>query len=149
MRNAPAFVRMAGSAAETVFEALDMGSVNPFFLTTMSLEVAEGLRRAGEKNDALDALARAIDAAAAEVSAPFESSDSPLWDRAADRLNPAQAGEPWVEHKNRQAKDAAALMRRAVSERALSPEWRSFAGDDARYGDIVDTAARLSNEGSC
>lgn len=40
------------------------------------------------------------------------------------------------------------LLRATVSERALSPEWRSLAGDDARYWDIVDTAARLSNEGS-
>ena len=78
MRDDAAFARVAGNAAEVVFEALDMGTVNPFFSATMSLEVAEVLRKAGEKDAALDALARAIDAATLEHQ---DAADSPLWDR--------------------------------------------------------------------
>lgn len=37
MRDDAAFARVAGNAAEVVFEALDMGTVNPFFSATMSL----------------------------------------------------------------------------------------------------------------
>ena len=60
------------------------------------------LRRAGEKDGALEALARAVDALSATPVNPDPSS-SPLWDRMADRLDPAQAGEAWAEHKARQA----------------------------------------------
>lgn len=78
-----------------------------------------------------------------------DPSSSPLWDRMADRLDPARAGKAWAGHKARQAGEATELMRRAVAEEVTSPEWRELAGDDARYWDIVDTAARLSNEGLC
>ena len=142
MRGDAAFARTAGEAAETVYAALDMGAMNPFFSATMSLEVAEVLRRAGEKDRALEALAHAVDALAATPVNPNPSS-SPLWDRMADRLDPARAGEAWAEHKTRQAVEAAELMRRALVEEVTSPEWRDLAGDDPRYQENVDSAKQL------
>ena len=136
VRDDAAFALAAADAAGTVFEALDMGTVNPFFSATMSLEAAEVLRRAGEKDAALDALARAADAVRA-VPANRDPSGSPLWDRMADCLDPAQAGEAWAEHKARQADEAASLMRQALTERASSSEWRELAGDDPRYRDLL------------
>lgn len=135
MRDDAAFARVAGDASEAVFKALDMGSVNPLFLVTMSLEVAETLRRAGESEGALDALARAVDAAAAiQVDqGPF---DSPLWDCMAGRLDPAQVGEAWAEHKAIQADEAGALMHQAIVERVSSPEWRELTGDDPRFSEV-------------
>ncbi len=145
MRSDAAFALAAGDAAEAIYASLDMGGVNPLFPVTMSLEVAETLRRAGEKDGALEALARAVDALSATPVNPDPSS-SPLWDRMADRLDPAQAGEAWAEHKARQAGGAAALMRRALVEEVTSPEWRELAGDDPRYREIVGAATRLSGE---
>ena len=142
MRGDAAFARTAGEAAETVYAALDMGAMNPFFSATMSLEVAEVLRRAGEKDRALEALAHAVDALAATPVNPNPSS-SPLWDRMADRLDPARAGEAWAEHKTRQAVEAAELMRRAIVKEVTSPEWRDLAGDDPRYQENVDSAKQL------
>ena len=121
MRDDAAFARTAGDAAAAVFEALDMGAMNPFFSATMSLEVAETLRRTGEKDGALEALAHAVDALAA-TPAHLGTSDSPLWDRMADRLDPAQAGEAWAEHKAHQVDEVAELMRRALVEEVTSPE---------------------------
>lgn len=146
MRDDAAFARTAGVAAEEVFEVLDMGAVNPFFSVTMSLEVAEVLRRAGEKDAALEALARAAEATAAVPALP-DPSDSPLWDRMADSLDPAQAGEAWAEHKSRQVDEAASLMRQALAERAASPEWRELAGDDPRYSSVLATAAEQAASG--
>lgn len=128
-----------------VYAALDMGAVNPFFSATMSLEVAEALRRARERDGALEALARAVDALAATPVNPDPSS-SLLWDRMANRLDPAQTGEAWAEHKARQAAETAALMRRAFVEEVTSPGWRDLAGDDPRYREIVGAATRLSGE---
>ena len=142
MRDDATFALAAGGAAKAVFEALDMGAVNPFFSVTMSLEVAETLRRAGEKDGALEALAHAVDALAAIPANPDPSS-SPLWDRMADRLDPSRAGEAWAKHKERQANEAAALMRRALVEEVTSPEWRELAGDDPRYQGIVAALKRL------
>ena len=141
MRDDAAFARVAGNAAEAVFEALDMGTANPFFSATMFLEVAEVLRKAGEKDTALDALARAAEALAAVPARPAPS-DSPLWDRMADRLDPAQAGEAWAAHKARQADEAASLMRQAFDEQVSSPKWRELAGDDPRYQDVLANALR-------
>lgn len=145
MRGDAAFARAAGDAAEMVYAALDMGAVNPFFSATMSLEVAEALRRAREKDGALEALARAVDALAATPVNPDPSS-SLLWDRMANRLDPAQTGEAWAEHKARQAAETAALMRHAFVEEVTSPGWRDLAGDDPRYREIVGAATRLSGE---
>ena len=141
MRDDAAFSLAAGNAAEAVFQALDMGTVNPFFSATMSLEVAEVLRKAGEKDAALDALARASEALAA-VSACSDPSGSPLWDRMADRLDPAQAGEAWAAHKSRQSDEVASLMRQAFAERVASSGWRELAGDDPRYQDVLANALR-------
>ena len=142
MRDDATFALAAGGAAKAVFETLHMGAVNPFFSATMSLEVAEALRRAGEKDEALEALAHAVDALAATPAHPDPSS-SPLWDRMADRLDPSRAGEAWAKHKERQANEAAALMRRALVEEVTSPEWRELAGDDPRYQGIVAALKRL------
>lgn len=145
MRSDAAFALAAGDAAEAIYASLDMGAVNPLFPVTMSLEVGEVLRREGEKDGALEALARAVDALAAAPVNP-DPSGSPLWDRMANRLDPAQAGEAWAEHKARQAGEATGFMRRAVAEEVTSPEWRDLAGDDPRYREIVGTATRLSSE---
>ncbi|MDM8270099.1 helix-turn-helix domain-containing protein [Thermophilibacter provencensis] len=142
MRDDAAFALAAGNAAEAVFQALDMGTVNPFFSATMSLEVAEVLRKAGEKDAALDALARASEDLAA-VSACSDPSGSPLWDRMADRLDPAQAGEAWAAHKSRQSDEVASLMRQAFAERVASSGWRELAGDEPRYRDVLANALRL------
>ena len=147
MRDDAAFARAAGNAAEAVFGALDMGAVNPLFPVTMSLEVAEALRRACERDGALEALARAVDASAATPVNPDPSS-SPLWDRMANRLDPAQAGEAWAEHKARQAGEAAALMRRVLVEEVMSPEWRDLAGNDPRYREILEALESLASEGT-
>ena len=139
MRDDAAFARVAGNAAEVVFEALDMGTVNPFFSATMSLEVAEVLRKAGEKDAALDALARAIDAATLEHQ---DAADSPLWDRMDDRLEPARAGEAWAAHKSRQADEARLLIRQGLAERTSSPEWQRIVSEDPRCRDILAKAPR-------
>ena len=142
MRDDAAFARTAGEAAAAVFETLHVGAVNPFFSATMSLEVAEALRRAGEKDEALEALAHAVDALAASP-AHLGTSDSPLWDRMADRLDPSHAGEAWAEHKARQVDEVAELMRRALVEEVTSPEWRELASDDPRYREIVAASEQL------
>ena len=139
MRDDAAFARVAGNAAEVVFEALDMGAVNPFFSATMSLEVAEVLRKAGEKDAALEALARAIDAA---TLGHQDAADSPLWDRMDDRFEPARAGEAWAAHKSRQADEAGLLIRQGLAERTSSPEWQRIVSDDPRYRDILAKTPR-------
>ncbi len=141
MRDDAAFARVAGNAAEVVFEALDMGAVNPFFSATMSLEVAEVLRKAGEKDGALEALARAAEALAAVPALP-DPSGSPLWDHMADRLDPVQAGEAWAEHKARQADEARLLIRQGLAERTSSPEWQRIVSDNPRYRDILAKTPR-------
>ena len=143
MRDDAAFALAAGNAAEAVFEALDMGTVNPFFSATMSLEFAETLRRTGEKDGALDALVRAADAMRAVPAHPAPSG-SLLWDRMADRLDPAQAGEAWSAHKAHQADEAASLMRQAFAERVSSSEWRELAGADPRFLSVLAAAEKWS-----
>lgn len=145
MRSDAVFALAAGDTAEAIYASLDMGAVNPLFPVTMPLEVAEALRRACEKDGALEALARAVDALAATPVNPDPSS-SPLWDRMANRLDPAQAGEAWAEHKARQAGEAAALMRRALVEEVMSPEWRDLAGNDPRYREILEALESLASE---
>ncbi|OUO35945.1 helix-turn-helix transcriptional regulator [Olsenella sp. An290] len=145
MRDDAAFARAAGDAAEAVFAALGMGAVNPFFSATIAFEVAETLRRAGEKDEALAALARAVDAVAAGPTGT-DPSDSPLWDRMAVRLDPARAGEAWAEHKVRQLDDLRRTLRQQTAERVTSPEWRDLAGDDPRYQEIAEAVEHLSRK---
>lgn len=147
MRGDAAFARAAGTAAEAVFDALDMGAVNPFFSATMSLEVAEALRRAGEKDDALAALRRAVDAATA-APAGSDLTGTPLWDRVGDRLDPARSGAAWAEHKARQVDALRTALRREAAGRALSPEWRELAGDDPRNREILEALESLASEGT-
>ena len=146
MRDDAAFALAADAAADAVFEALGMGAVNPFFSATMFLEVAEVLRRAGEKDGALDALARAADAVRA-VPAHRDPSGSPLWDRMADHLDPSQAGEAWAEHKARQADEVESLMRQAFVERVSSSEWSELVGDDPRYLGVLAMAEEQAASG--
>lgn len=110
----------------------------------MSLEVAEALRRAGEKGGALEELAHAVDAATADPASP-NPSVSPLWDHMADRLDPARAGEAWADHKARQLDDLCRTLRQQAAERAISPEWRDFAGNDPRYHEIVVAIEEMTN----
>ena len=145
MRGDAAFARAAGDAAQAVFAALDMGAVSPFFSATMSLEVAEVLRKAGEKDDAPDALVRAAEALAAAPAGPSPSG-SLFWNRMSDRLVTSQARGAWADHKARQADGVASLMRQAFAEQVTSPEWRDLAGDDPRYREVVGAAARLSGK---
>ena len=135
MRDDAAFALAAADAAGAVFEA------------TMSLEAAEVLRGAGEKDAALDAFVRASDAVRA-VPALRDLSGSPLWDRMADRLDPAQAGEAWAAHKSRQADEAASLMRQAFAEQVSSPKWRELAGDDPRYLSVLAMAEEWTASGN-
>lgn len=146
-RDDAAFARATGTAAEAVFDALDMGAVNPFFSATMSFEVAEALRRAGERDGALTSLARAVDAA---TGAPTDSdlTGTPLWDRVAGRLDPACSGAAWAEHKARQVDALRTVLRREAAGRALSPEWRELAGDDPRYREILEALESLPSEGT-
>ncbi|MBM6779484.1 helix-turn-helix transcriptional regulator [Collinsella tanakaei] len=137
MRGDAAFACAAGKAAESAFCALDMETVNPYYLVTVQLEVAETLRDAGEKEAALEALHRAVAAMERVDSESADLTESPLWDRVAGRLDPARAGEAWAEHKGRQAAQLQAIMRQGVAERLRSPEWRAFADDDARYREIA------------
>ena len=137
MRGDAAFACAAGKAAEATFRALDMEAVNPYYLVTVQLEVAETLRDAGEKEAALEALRRAVAAMERVDSESADLTESPLWDRVAGRLDPARAGEAWAEHKGRQATQLQAIMRQGVAERLRSPEWRAFADDDARYREIA------------
>ena len=137
MRGDAAFACAAGKAAEATFCALDMVTVNPYYLVTVQFEVAETLRDAGEKEAALEALRRAVAAMERVDSESADLAESPLWDRVAGRLDPARAGEAWAEHKGRQAAQLQAIMRQGVAERLLSPEWRAFAGDDARYREMM------------
>ena len=146
-RDDAAFARAAGTAAEAVFDALDMGAVNPFFSATMSLEVAEALRRAGEKDDALAALRRAVDAATA-APAGSDLTGTPLWDRVGDCLDPARSGAAWAEHKARQVDALRTALRREAAGRALSPEWRELAGDDPRSREILEALESLASEGT-
>lgn len=146
-RGDAAFARAAGTAAEMVYAALDMGAVNPFFSATMSLEVAEALRRAGEKDDALAALRRAVDAATA-APAGSDLTGTPLWDRVGDRLDPARSGAAWAEHKARQVDALRTALRREAAGRALSPEWRELAGDDPRNREILEALESLASEGT-
>lgn len=148
MRDDAAFAQAAGAAARTIFDALDMGAMNPFFSVSMSVEVTEALRRVGEKDEALTALARTVEAVDAARTV-LEPPSSPLWDRMAGHLDPARTSAAWAEHKARQADNAVALMRREIAELVASPAWRSFAGDDPRYQGLAEAAARLSGEGSC
>ena len=144
IRGDAAFARAAGKAAETVFDALHMGSVNPWHPVSMALEEAEALRRAGEERDAVAALSRAVDAAKTAVAPSPALSESPLYDRLVDKIDPARSGEAWAEHKAHQADEAATLMGQALVATVESPEWRQFAGDDPRYREIVAAARRLS-----
>ncbi len=137
MRDDTAFACAASKAAESAFCALDMEAVNPYYLVTVQLEVAETLRDTGEQEAALEALRRAVAAMERVDSESADLTESPLWDRVAERLDPARAGEAWAEHKGRQATQLQAIMRQGVAERLRSPEWRAFADDDARYREIA------------
>ncbi len=132
MRDDVAFAQAADAAAGAVFETLRMGAINPFFPATMALEVAEALRRAGERDGALIALGRAVDAASRTPAEP-DPTVIALWDHLGEVLDPARSGKAWAEHKTRQTDALRRTLRQHAVERALSPEWRAFAGDDTRY----------------
>ncbi|HJA00539.1 MAG TPA: helix-turn-helix domain-containing protein [Candidatus Collinsella stercoripullorum] len=146
MRDDATFAHDAGAAATAVYDALGMGSLNPWYPVSMALEEAEALRRAGERDGAIEALARAAMAAGRVDPRSPGLSASPFFDRVADRADPDRVSSAWAEHKARQADETTAVMRRAVAERAASPEWRDLAGDDPRYREIVASARGLADE---
>ena len=136
MRDDAAFAQTADTAARAIFDTLGMGGMNPFFSATISFEVAETLRRTGERNGALAALERAVKAV---IDAPVDpdTAVTELWDHLNDCLDPARFGEAWAEHKAHQVHALCAALRQNAAERSLSPEWRAFANDDARYQKMV------------
>ncbi|WP_270847581.1 helix-turn-helix domain-containing protein [Candidatus Collinsella stercoripullorum] len=148
MRDDATFAHDAGAAATAVYDALGMGSLNPWYPVSMALEEAEALRRAGERDGAIEALARAAMAAGRVDPRSPGLSASPFFDRIADRADPDRVGSAWAEHKARQADETTAVMRRAVAERAASPEWRDLAGDDPRYREVVASARGFADEGA-
>lgn len=148
MRDDATFAHDAGAAATAVYDALGMGSLNPWYPVSMALEEAEALRRAGERDGAIEALARAAMAAGRVDPCSPGLSASPFFDRIADRADPDRVSSAWAEHKARQADETTAVMMRAVAERAASPEWRDLAGDDPRYREVVASARGFADEGA-
>lgn len=146
MRDDAAFARAAATAATAVCDALDMRAMNPFFSVTMAFEVADALRKAGERDEALTALEQAVDAVADARESP-EAAGNPLWDRMASRLDPARSGAAWAEHKTRQMDGLRHTLRQSAAEHVAAPAWREFAGDDPRYREIIDALERLAGEG--
>lgn len=146
MRDDAAFARAAATTATAVCDALDMRAMNPFFSVTMAFEVADALRKAGERDEALTALEQAVDAVADARESP-EAAGNPLWDRMASRLDPARSGAAWAEHKTRQMDGLRHTLRQSAAEHVAAPAWREFAGDDPRYREIIDALERLAGEG--
>ena len=146
MRDDAAFARAAATAATAVCDALDMRAMNPFFSVTMAFEVADALRKAGERDEALTALEQAVDAVADTRVSP-EAAGTPLWDRMTSRLDPARSGAAWAEHKTRQMDGLRHTLRQSAAEHVAAPAWREFAGDDPRYREIIDVLERLAGEG--
>ena len=146
MRDDAAFAHDARAAATAVFDALGMDAANPWYPVSMALEEAEALRRAGERDGAVEALACAVTAAERVDPRSPGLSASPFFDHMADRADPGRIGSAWAEHKARQADETTALMRRAVAETAASTGWKAFAGDDPRYQEVVASARGLADE---
>lgn len=132
-----------GAAALAVHDALGMAGANPLFPVTMESELAETLRGAGERDGALEALGRAVEALAEARASVAEAGRMPLFDRIADQLDPGSVSEAWPRHKERQTSEALELVGRGLAERAASPEWAELAGDDPRYLAIVEASQRL------
>lgn len=145
-RDDAAFARAAGRAAKSIFDALEMNLFNPLYPAVMALEVADALRRAGDRENSLKALDDAVAAVAAGKPTSSGAPNPPLWDHVTDRVEPSRFGTAWAEHKAHQADLTTSLTRRAVAERATSPAWRAFAGDDAHYLEIVAKVNRLAQE---
>lgn len=145
-RNDAAFARTADRAAKSIFDALEMNLFNPLYPAVMALEVADALRRAGDRENSLKALDDAVAAVAAGKPTSSGAPNPPLWDHVTDRVEPSRFGAAWAEHKAHQADLTTSLTRRAVAERATSPAWRAFAGDDAHYLEIVAKVNRLAQE---
>lgn len=145
MQDDAVFAHAADAAARAAFDALDMGTVNPFFPVSMAFEVADALRRAGEKDEALTALARAV-SATKNIPLSTNISTSPLWNRMTERLDPSRSGEAWAEHKARQLDDLRRTICQSTVARVTAPEWQEFASDDPRYQELLSSAERLANE---
>lgn len=145
MQDDAVFAHAADAAARAAFDALDMGTVNPFFPVSMAFEVADALRRAGEKDEALTALARAV-SATKNIPLSTNISTSPLWNRMTERLDPSRSGEAWAEHKARQLDDLRRTLCQSTVARVTAPEWQEFASDDPRYQELLSSAERLANE---
>lgn len=143
MRGEAPFARDAAAAALAVHDALGMAGANPLFPVTMESELAETLRGAGERDGALEALGRAVEAVAEARASVAEAGRMPLFDRIADQLDPGSVSEAWSRHKERQTSEALELVGRGLAERAASSEWAELAGDDPRYPAIVEASQRL------
>ncbi len=139
--------RRAADAGLAVCEALGMEAVNPHYGLTMTLELADALRRASDVDGALDALEQTVVMAEQLASRQSDAARGmPLFDRVSDGFDPANVGEDWVAHKAHQADEMQTLMQRAVAERLADPAWREAAGHDPRYRDLIHRAERLSGK---
>lgn len=142
------YARRAAAAGMALHEAFDMEAASPHYNLVMTLELAGALRRAGDRDGALDALARAVELAERLDAPDAAARPMLLFDRVADLLDPAGAGEGWAAHKARQENEMCARMQRAVAEQLADPAWFDFAGADPRYRELVCRAERLLSKGT-
>lgn len=125
-----AFVLAAADAARAVSSALAIEDVNPLLPVTLEAEVADALLRAGEKDEALAALERALDAAERLAAGGPAPSPSPLLSRALAALDPERHGAAWAEHKRTQLDEARAAARAALVERLSDSLWEALAAGE-------------------
>lgn len=125
-----AFVRAAADSARAVSSALAIEDVNPLLPVTLEAEVADALLQAGEKDEALAALERALDAAERLAAGGPAPSPSPLLSRALASLDPERYGAAWAEHKRAQLDEARAAARAALVERLSDSSWEALAAGE-------------------
>lgn len=139
------FAQRAAAAGLAMYEMLGMEAISPYYAVTMTLELADALRRAGEADSAFDELSRVLDMVEHSASVNGAAAHAmPLFDHVAAQLDPTNVGEDWAAHKARQADGMHALMRRAVAERIADPAWRDIAGADPRYRELIYRACKLA-----
>lgn len=139
--------RRAARAAAALHGALDMDGVNPSYRATVALELAGSLRRTGDTDGALEALADAVRLARELAPAvPFSAQSSPLYDRVAPDADPGRFGAAWAEHKEGQATGLVRALGEAVAATVADPAWGGFA-DDERFRKLAASASALTDGG--
>ena len=139
--------RRAARAASALHGALDLDGANPCYRATVALELAGTLRRTGDADGALEALADAVDLARELAPAvPFSAQGSPLYDRIAPDADPGRFGAAWAGHKEGQASDLVRALREAVVAAVVDSAWGSLV-DDERFRELAASAATLAGSG--